>query len=1526
MSFGLKVRFSFLGFVLAAGNVNAFTENFESFSPAASNILEQRFNMDPLYASSGWEDFYSNAYSGTNTTLADPGHIVSPSGLACFGPTLQCAPGGVPPLPPAPGGFGFSQGLTNVDGANTHGHGRALSQVISPNETAIFSTLINMSNVNATKGTSRIYLGADDLVDPNEPADFRAWLHVLADSSGALQGTLEYSYEDSSGNIQDSGPSIFPIDDSNGVSLNPANGWLDFALEVQLNSSGEPEAMWARYRETDAGSPWIFNPHDANQTFEPRVILPSHASGASLTHAAVQVGLQTTFDNILLSDTGNVVNNPGDVDGDGFVGGADLALVLSNWGEGPDVNWSSGDIFPYDNGILSGDRIVDGNDYAVVQSLLGTRYFPSVPEPTTSALLLLGGFILLVCRRQRSSLTKAACLAIVVPLFMVPTSFAAVRGPIGQQWVQQKPFQILGHQESLGDPNGILNPAGDPTLFLNSGMNAGWSGTTPLTGQLAGASVPWHFVLSNLHDYLADTTSIQTTVNNQLSLPNGALQGWHLQDDIFPPSDPDLAAASNWLKETTNGTDNRPGGIGSFDLPVWGTFLDFANPVFGGSTSGYTNYVNQWISTVQPDLLSYSNYPNLGGFVPSSELTTHYNNMMLVRNAAQQGAGTADDIPYTTWISGSTSRNPGPTTGSSELRMRIFSALTTGHKGINYFRYDGPGNLYGASSPNLVENQTGTVNDLYDDAQDVNAEVANLGTSLKFLNSTAVRYIKKGTGTSTPSQLPNYTSGVQQSQLTGVQITSPSGRYTDGMIGFFEDDKNDEYFLLTNLNFDQNIAANDALDFQVQFDGTVNSLQRLDRETGQVVNVPLTSNRLDVTLPGGTGELYKYDTGTNFAKEQQISLSLVPVNDPDVPEHYRSFDLMATSESNIDNFEMVLTADRAGSIFQHASGETYTEPSPGLLSGNPDLQHDTYVTLGDFSYPTPTQVTSGATILDPAAALTFDNQTLNIAWNRTNDTFDSGPGTFQVARITMQNRASATFEVRGEQDGNYSNPVTIEGTIEQDIQPMSIVLQELDDQTGVPSGFTSYDIMAEVDSDLATFEMLLQGGGPGSIFQHGSGAAQTEPDPNDIPSNPQLEFDTYVTMGAWSHQSPTTVIPGTGAVDIVPGATLQFDDEALNVLWTLTDGTSKSGPGTFQVARVTIADSAKPSWELIGWQADDTDNPFTLSGILNESFVWKTGQIGLWSDSSDWSPTSGPPGVSNDATINSIGSIATVNGAQSAASVTIANGELEINAGATLTSANVLLMTGGMLTGSGTVIGNVNAAGGSISPGGVIGGPGNSPGQLTIDGNLFLGPVSSSSMAIEDVIPGSGHGQIAVTAAAMLAGTLNLQPTLAYSDPSTRGGGDTFVVVTAATRTGNFTAVNYAGTPLTAEFGPTMDGSFRDHVGGGLFRNLTYTATTVQLQNLLALTGDTDGDQDIDLSDYTKLATNFAPTGTGFTWTDGNFDSDGDIDLSDYNALASNFSPAGYGAAAVPEPASVCLLLAGLLFLARTRFKFSSSC
>ena len=74
----------------------------------------------------------------------------------------------------------------------------------------------------------------------------------------------------------------------------------------------------------------------------------------------------------------------------------------------------------------------------------------------------------------------------------------------------------------------------------------------------------------------------------------------------------------------------------------------------------------------------------------------------------------------------------------------------------------------------------------------------------------------------------------------------------------------------------------------------------------------------------------------------------------------------------------------------------------------------------------------------------------------------------------------------------------------------------------------------------------------------------------------------------------------------------------------------------------------------------------------------------------------------------------------------------------------------------------------------------------------------------------------------------------------------------------------------------------------------------------------------IDLSDYTTLAVNFSPVGTGLNWDQGNFDGDGDIDLRDYNVLASSFNPSGYGAVttSVPEPSSVVLCIFGLMLVA----------
>jgi hypothetical protein len=79
------------------------------------------------------------------------------------------------------------------------------------------------------------------------------------------------------------------------------------------------------------------------------------------------------------------------------------------------------------------------------------------------------------------------------------------------------------------------------------------------------------------------------------------------------------------------------------------------------------------------------------------------------------------------------------------------------------------------------------------------------------------------------------------------------------------------------------------------------------------------------------------------------------------------------------------------------------------------------------------------------------------------------------------------------------------------------------------------------------------------------------------------------------------------------------------------------------------------------------------------------------------------------------------------------------------------------------------------------------------------------------------------------------------------------------------------------------------------------------------LSGDTDLDRDIDLTDYNVLAANFSPAGSAGLFSTGDGDGDGNVDLSDYNTLASNLSPTGYGTTAeVPEPSSLVFCLLGL--------------
>jgi hypothetical protein len=96
------------------------------------------------------------------------------------------------------------------------------------------------------------------------------------------------------------------------------------------------------------------------------------------------------------------------------------------------------------------------------------------------------------------------------------------------------------------------------------------------------------------------------------------------------------------------------------------------------------------------------------------------------------------------------------------------------------------------------------------------------------------------------------------------------------------------------------------------------------------------------------------------------------------------------------------------------------------------------------------------------------------------------------------------------------------------------------------------------------------------------------------------------------------------------------------------------------------------------------------------------------------------------------------------------SGELKIAWDAVLSSTSVTVAQGGVLSGNGRIIGPVNVlTGGKVAPG-------NSPGALTIQGNLTLAPGGEVSLEVGGLVPGESYDQLIVEGATQLAGTVRL--------------------------------------------------------------------------------------------------------------------------------------------------------------------------
>lgn len=257
----------------------------------------------------------------------------------------------------------------------------------------------------------------------------------------------------------------------------------------------------------------------------------------------------------------------------------------------------------------------------------------------------------------------------------------------------------------------------------------------------------------------------------------------------------------------------------------------------------------------------------------------------------------------------------------SQMRLDQFASWTFGYKFVTVFTYGRSNNcdtantccstLFDNADPGQPFDQK--PNERFYQIAETNRQSRNLGPALVRLLSTGVYYnrgMHKNCDTCPPEANHNPsgtdTDGVDRSYwmqyfpdwsqgaggdpylkaIVSVQNLNPNVNYGlrgDLLIGYFkpllQEDGNDLYFMITNgLNKDLNdgygtnvdaLVENTKQRIVLEFDfgaSGINSLVRLSRLTGRLEIVPLTHvsgtvYRLDFTLPGGTGDLFKYNNG-----------------------------------------------------------------------------------------------------------------------------------------------------------------------------------------------------------------------------------------------------------------------------------------------------------------------------------------------------------------------------------------------------------------------------------------------------------------------------------------------------------------------------------------------------------------------------------------------------------------------------------------------------------------------------------------
>ena len=285
----------------------------------------------------------------------------------------------------------------------------------------------------------------------------------------------------------------------------------------------------------------------------------------------------------------------------------------------------------------------------------------------------------------------------------------------------------------------------------------------------------------------------------------------------------------------------------------------------------YDQFVTDVVQIMKPDIMSVDVYP----LFPDDQTveSKHWDALMVTRNKSLQAG-----IPYWHWINSIVWPPDWPDAmrapSESDLRYTIFQPAAFGYTGLQYWTYDtvGPPEF----PPAMINRIGNEPTYIYWLAQEINVELAHLGEVLLHLVSTAVFHAGPDNPNPAVAEAIDFTS---YGNL--VAFDDNDSNWT---LGFFRDIRGEQYFMVVNNEHHQDATALECTkNCVLTFDPSVTALQKIDRVAGGGVPVSLAPDHtLNLTLPGGTGDLFKYDTGKPFIEPPcgSASAQSSPLSEP----------------------------------------------------------------------------------------------------------------------------------------------------------------------------------------------------------------------------------------------------------------------------------------------------------------------------------------------------------------------------------------------------------------------------------------------------------------------------------------------------------------------------------------------------------------------------------------------------------------------------------------------------------------------